>query len=363
MRIFLNLFTIVLLISTGPQATASNAPAGYYATAVGKTGEALRLALHEIIDDHTRFPYTSSATDCWDILNDADEDPNNSAHILDVYKNASYTKIAGGMGAYNREHVWPKSYGFPKDQSGNYPYTDCHHLMACDSSYNSARSNLPYDTRGSNDSEKATNTNNNQGGGASISSASSNWQSGSGATGHWETWIGKRGDVARALFYMDVRYEGGTHTLTGHAEPDLILTDDRTKIANSNTGSNEAIGYMGILSTLLKWHTDDPVDDLERERNNTIYSYQGNRNPFIDHPEWAFEIFFPTITVENTGSTTVRLRWNMSEITNLTLYASEALNASNTWSAITNTPQQDSQGWYVDLPAAQNAKRFFKLRL
>ena len=83
-----------------------------------------------MVDDHTRHPYTSSSTDTWDIINAADEDPDNSGNIIDLYKNASYAKIPGGTGAYNREHSWPKSYGFPNDGSNNYPYTDTHHLFA-----------------------------------------------------------------------------------------------------------------------------------------------------------------------------------------------------------------------------------------
>ena len=90
----------------------------------------MRSTLHDVIDDHTRYPYTSTATDTWNILDAADEDPNDSGNILDVYKNASYDKAAGGNDYYNREHCWPKSYGFPIDGSTNYPYTDCHHLFA-----------------------------------------------------------------------------------------------------------------------------------------------------------------------------------------------------------------------------------------
>ena len=72
-------------------------------------------------------------------MNLADEDPNNSDNILDVYRNTSYPKISGGDRDYNREHTWPKSYGFPSNVLG--PYTDCHMLFLCNGSYNSSRSN------------------------------------------------------------------------------------------------------------------------------------------------------------------------------------------------------------------------------
>jgi hypothetical protein len=85
----------------------------------------LRSTLHEVVDDQVRFPYTSSNKDTWDILELADENPEDPGNILDVYKNASYPKQGGGTGAYNREHTWPNSYGFPDNGSSNYAYTDC----------------------------------------------------------------------------------------------------------------------------------------------------------------------------------------------------------------------------------------------
>ena len=191
---------------------------------------------------------------------------------------------------FDREHSWPKSYGFPLDNLSNYPYTDCHHLFAAYSSYNASRSNLPYDTCDGTCTEKPTEYNNGQGGGSGTYPGNSNWRTGSGSTGKWETWIGRRGDVARALLYMDVRYEGGYHSITSVAEPDLILTDN-TNLIVSDTGENKSTAYMGILSTILQWHKDDPVDDVERDRNDAVYSYQGNRNPFVDHPEWVDCIF------------------------------------------------------------------------
>ncbi len=111
----------------------------------------------------------------------------------------------------------------------------------------------------------------------------SNWRTGSGSNGTWETWIGRRGDVARAQFYADVRYEGGSHGVTRFDEPDLILTDDQALI----TVTDGPVAYMGILSVLIEWHEQDPVDDVERDRNDVVFNFQGNRNPCIDHPEWG----------------------------------------------------------------------------
>jgi endonuclease I len=278
------LVTVALL----PGMVSAAIPPGYYDTVNTTTPALMRTTLHEAIDDHTRFPYTASTTDTWDILNLADQDPANSANILDCYKNHSYLKITGGTGAYNREHTWPNSYGFPTDGSTNYPYTDCHMLMLSDVPYNSDRGNMPFGNAGAGRTERPTDVNNGQGGGSGVYPGNSNWFAG----GYWQTWSGQKGDMARAMFYMDVRYEGGTHGVTHAAEPDLILTDNANLI--QPTGGNASVAYMGLLSTLIQWNAEDPVDDRERTRNDVVYSFQGNRNPFVDHPEWVNAIFVPS---------------------------------------------------------------------
>ena len=127
--------------------------------------------------------------------------------------------------------------------------------------------------------------------------------------------------MARALLYLDVRYEGDSHGVTGVQEPDLILTDDEGLIAGSNTGNNEATAYMGMLSVLMAWHLQDPVDDRERARNDAIFGFQGNRNPFIDNPEWVECLFGaecgdlvpplePTGLVASAGDGQISLDWN-----------------------------------------------------
>ena len=267
---------------------------GYYDSVDDSSAEALAASLHDIIDDHLFFPYTDDATDTWDIINAADQDPLNPGNILDIYKNASYPKISGGTGAYNREHSWPKSYGFPGYYVGNSPYTDVHHLFASDSSYNSSRSNLPYRNCDADCLEKETLETNGRGGGTGLYPGNSNWRRGTLGNEAWETWRGRQGDVARAMFYMAVRYEGGFHNETGQNEPDLILTDDVALVEASNTGQNESVAYMGMLSDLLAWHEADPVDDNERRRNDVIFSFQGNRNPFIDNPDWVGCVFGTT---------------------------------------------------------------------
>ena len=293
---FFVLFALAIFASS---AVAQPAP-GYYDTVDATNATTLRQTLHGVIDDHTRFPYTASTTDTWDILNLADEDPNNINNIIDLYKNASYTKIPGGVGAYNREHSWPKSYGFPNDADNNYPYTDCHHLFAADAGYNGSRSNKPFRNCDAACTEEPTDFNDGRGGGTGVYPGNSNWTSGSFTQGTWETWDGRKGDVARAVFYMDLRYEGGVHGVTGFAEPDLIVTDNEALIDSGHTGSNESVAYMGMLSVLIQWHKDDPPDSRELWRTNVVETFQGNRNPFIDHPEWVSCLYEGVCTFDTT---------------------------------------------------------------
>ena len=265
--------------------TTDISPADYYASADPSSAAALRATLHAIIDDHQRFPYTAASTDTWDILELADEDPADPARILDVYRNASYAKAGGGNDFYNREHTWAKSYGFPDDNASNWPYTDTHHLMLSDSAYNSARNNRYFDYCASACTEYSTLATNGTGGGTGVHPGNSNWGTGD----RWEVWDERKGDVARAILYMDIRYEGGTNTF-GAAEPDLAITDDPLLIQTTGTNTT-GTAYLGLLTVLLEWHAFDPPDDRERLRNAVVYSYQGNRNPFVDHPEWAACIY------------------------------------------------------------------------
>lgn len=312
---------MALLLSFFSSTATAQAPPGYYNSVDTSNATTLRNTLHAVIDDHTRFPYTSGGMDTWDILEDAMEDAGNSNNIIDLYLNESYPKQGGGNTLYNREHTWPSSYGFPNDNGSNYPFTDCHLLHLCNDSYNSARSNKPYRNCSPGCSEEPTESTGGQGGGSGSYPGNSNWTAGAFTSGTWETWMGRRGDVARALMYADVRYEGGSHGITFSSEPNLILTDNESLIGNSNNGSNLSTAYMGIRSVLLLWHVQDPVDAKEMEKNNVVFSHQGNRNPFVDHPEWVECLFnsncsgdtappaAPTSLNATAGNAIVNLDW------------------------------------------------------
>lgn len=257
----------------------------YYAGVDTSSGPALKAWLHNRIKNHISVRYSDTYT----VMNKADEDigPGNSDKVWDVYRNESYPKQTSGAANYNREHTWPKSLGFPDETSNgqpNSPHTDGHMLHATHVGYNSDRGNSPY---GECDgcTSRPTVANHGVGGGGGGDNNYFNANT-------FEVWDYRKGDMARAVLYMSVRYQGGFHT-NGAREPRLELTDNRSQIVGIDATSctNGCIGYMGLKSTLLNWNDQDPPDARERLRNDTVYSFQNNRNPFIDHPEWARCVF------------------------------------------------------------------------
>ncbi|MHB8911421.1 MAG: endonuclease [Lysobacter sp.] len=281
-------------------AAGSGGGGTYYSRVNTSSASQLRCSLHETIRGHTAYPYSGTGTNTWSILEIADEDPNNAGRILDVYRNRSYLKGSERAGTgtgitYNREHTWPNSLGFGSatgDLGLPYaPYTDTHMLYLSDTTYNSDRGNKPYAdcTLASGCGERVTEANNGSGGGSGVYPGNSNWVKGpDGNGGSFQPWGKRRGDLARAVLYMAIRYEGGRDVNTNQSEPDLEMTDDRSKIVITSASP----AYMGLLSTLLAWHSADPPDAAERVRNEVVFSFQGNRNPFIDHPEWATSALF-----------------------------------------------------------------------
>ncbi len=259
------LFTTVLLLLTAY--VFAQIPAGYYDGTTGLTGNTLKSALNNIIDGHTELSYAAVK----EALKNTDEDTLNANNIICLYSGWSYAKTEFGNGSeqWNREHVWSKSHGGFGDSAP--AGTDLHHLRPCDASVNSAKNKRDFDD------------------------GITQYIDGSGATdcysalNIWEPRDEVKGDVARMIFYMATRYEGED------GEPDLEIVD------YVNTAPSGEPLY-GKLSKLIAWHNDDPVDDWERNRNDAIYySYQSNRNPFIDHPEFVADIWEEENSTPNTN--------------------------------------------------------------
>ena len=267
-RMMILFFALVFSLSQA----FSQAPANYYSSTNDLSGVELKVALHNIIKAHTTFPYTSSGTDVWDILKLSDRDPANPANVILFYTGWSVNaaqEYANGAG-WNREHVWAKSHGpFSEDVKG--PGTDCHALRPCDVSVNSARNNRHFDYG---DFEYLD----------GIDKVPTGCKTSS-ARDVWEPRDVEKGDVARMIFYMATRYEGGD------GFPDLEVVD--------YFPASSAEPKHAFFTTLMEWNKIDTVDSFEMNRNNVVYSYQKNRNPFVDHPEFIDLIWGPPVIVEN----------------------------------------------------------------
>lgn len=248
------------LLAAATGRAAYDPPTNYYATLPPVTGgTTLKTALHNVIDGHT--PVSSYSPGVWNALYVLDEDPANTANVLLIYGGDSRAKSLQDNGTdaanyWNREHLWPVSRGMDSNTS-SVGGRDLHHIYASDKDVNNHRAAIPFDevSGGSTDPE------------APLSRYTST---------AYEPRDADKGRIARALFYMAVRYDGSD----GVGDLELV---DSTSVSGAQ---------MGRLSTLLAWHRAFPPTEAERKRNHLVDTlYQGNRNPFIDNPLLADRIF------------------------------------------------------------------------
>ena len=257
-------------------------PVGYYSSLEGKSGTVLKQAIQDIIANPS-VVHAHNYGDIETILKKSDQNPLNSNQVWLMYVEQPRSKLdlqetGINTGKWNREHIYPQSRGGFTDGTSSIPdginvwlptnaddilagHADAHHIRAEDGPENSIRSNKDY--------------------GEYL-----------GPTGTQGSW---RGDVARALFYMAVRYNA-------------------LSVVNGNP-ANTTVGQLGDLALLLQWNQTDPRDDFEMNRNNYIYTWQVNRNPFIDYPNladyiWganAGQTWFSTLSNTNFDATKVVL--------------------------------------------------------
>ncbi|WKX68896.1 endonuclease I family protein [Streptomyces sp. XD-27] len=240
------------IVQTPAAAAAPAYDDTYYSGAIGKTGPQLKSALHTIIKSQSKLSYDQ----VWAALKVTDEDPANSSNVIELYTGRSISENSNGgdSGDWNREHVWAKSHGDFGTTAG--PGTDLHHLRPEDVTVNSIRGNKDFDN-----------------GGSAVSGAPGNYTD----SNSFEPRDAVKGDVARMILYMAVRYEG---------------EDGFPNLEPNDSVTNGTQPYHGRLSVLKQWSQEDPPDAFEKRRNEVIYaSYQHNRNPFIDHPEWVEAIW------------------------------------------------------------------------
>lgn len=267
----------------------------YYQSADDSSASSLRESLHSIIaSQKKKYPYSDSGhtSDVYAMLDIIDQDVFSDGDYIYCLLTGKVMPGRKGFGSqgtnvWNREHIWAKTWGFPTEDV--LPYVDLNHLRAADSYANSTFHNdRHYDD-----------VSNNQ---ASIDYYGQKYNS-----EFYEPRDCAKGDIARMIFYMDIRYEGdkdkdGGYELaivenykTYYGTKKELTADTITTLKNAGIISQSAeaskTGLMSVLSTLVRWHQEDPVDDFERKRNDLVYQYQGNRNPFIDHPEYANTIY------------------------------------------------------------------------
>ncbi len=253
--------TMLLVLAMVGGSLGAEIPNGYYDDASGKTGTELRQALHDIIDNHTSISYSQIWNAFWST------DNKGNGVVWDMYSDgAGYTYNLGsdecgsysGEGTcYNREHSWPQSWF--NDQTK--PRTDLHHIFPTDGYVNAQRSNHPFG-----EVQNASWTSQN---GSKLGSCRTSGYSGT----VFEPIDEYKGDFARAYFYMSTRYYG----------------EDSNWGSSSMTNKAEILPWA--MTMLLRWSDNDPVSQKEIDRNNAVYGIQGNRNPFIDHPEYAHLIW------------------------------------------------------------------------
>ncbi len=255
----------------------------YYQGTENLQGDELHEKIYDIVRNHTVVNYYS----VWDHLRYIDEDPLNENNVILFYLQRSHDENdTCGDGndctseSWNREHVWPKSHGDFGTTMSKVAGTDLHALRPVDNTINSARSDKDF---------------------GESEVAHSECTQCDVSTQAWEPADATKGDAARSVFYMDIRYNGFGQ------EPSLSLM-------NNWTEPSEDEGSLGKICTLYSWHYQDPVSEYEVERNNRVYEIQGNRNPFIDNYEFVEGIWGDTCDEWGNGAIEYTSNYSTMEI-------------------------------------------------
>ncbi len=328
---------------------SAQAPSGYYNSANGLTGANLKTALSTIITNgHQDKGYSGLWTGYK--TTDIDKNYENDGSILDIYSEKptgtdpyKYTPVTNQCGTYsvegncyNREHIVPQSLF----NEASPMVSDIHFIRATDGKVNGMRSNYPFGKVGT-----ATFTSKN---GSKLGNSASSGYSGT----VFEPIDEFKGDVARMIFYFVTRYQAKLSSFT----------------TGNMLGSST---YPGLqtweLNVLLAWHNQDPVSQAEINRNNASYTYQGNRNPFIDNPGYvdliwgsqqpATDTQAPTtatgVSVSGTTSSSISLVWNASTdnvgVTSYNVYMNGNLKTtvSSTSTTISGLAASTAYSFYV----------------
>ena len=310
-------------------------PSNYYDSANGLSGYALKTELKNITStghinqgyDALYNAYETTHTDNYyendgSVLDFYSEDPAGNDPYFYTHGVAQCGNYDSENDCYNREHMVPQS-SFNEAEPMK---SDVHHVVPTDGYVNNRRSSYPFGVVAS---ASWTSLNGSKVGTSNISGYSGTV---------FEPIDEFKGDIARALLYFATRYES---TVDGYTSFDMF------------NGSEDQVFQTWAINMLLDWHYNiDPVDQSEIDRNNAAYNYQGNANPFVDHPEYANIIWNPTadtqapdaitdLNATNPSSSTIYLMWTEPfdniGVTSYDIYVdgSNTYNTSNTNFTIT----------------------------
>lgn len=251
-------------------------PAGYYNSATG-TGYTLKTQLYNIIKDHNDPGYSALYTTY--LTSDRDFFYENDGSVLDIYSevpngadpfNYSATNSGDRCGNYNTEgDCYNREHTIPQSVFNSEPpmYSDAHFVIPADGFVNAARGNLPFG--------RVTNPNYTSANGCKRGQNLNSGYSAGYSGLVFEPIDEFKGDIARIYFYFATRYQN-------------VITGWNYDMFN---GTSNQVFTNQAINVLLTWHLQDPVSQREITRNNAIYNQQNNRNPFIDNPQYAMDIW------------------------------------------------------------------------
>lgn len=297
----------ILLVQSG----FAQIPAAYYNTATG-SGYTLKTQLFNIINNNTNSTSTATYSQLWSLFTETayrDNYYENDGSLLDIYSEIpngadsyEYTSTAEQCsgstpstegGCYNKEHTMPQSVF-----NSSYPmYSDAHFVLPTDNRVNAWRDNYPYGIVTTNvtavpiSNSAANNANTTPCYTSNGSKLGQNSNSGY-AAGYsgvvFEPIDEFKGDIARALLYFATRYQ------------DQIPSWSYEMF----NGTGNQVFTDTFLNILISWHLLDAVSPYEIAKNNAVYNFQGNRNPYIDHPEYVCQIWSTQCATLNTENFT-----------------------------------------------------------
>lgn len=257
----------LLILFLGAFSALAQVPAYYSGIDFSQNGSSIYSQLQNLV---TLTQDEITYSECWDALKSSDLETGSTTLVALIYghndndgnpitdRTRDKDNNGGNNGQWNREHVFPKSLANP-DLGTDGPGSDAHNLRASDVQQNANRGNKKY-TESS----------------GIPATINTNWYPG-------DEW---KGDCARIIMYMYLRY--GQQCIP----------------ANVGTGSLNATD-ANMSNMFLEWNNDDPVSQFERDRNDAIQSYQGNRNPFIDNPHIAYKIWGGPLAEDTWGGLSI----------------------------------------------------------